>query len=427
MSIYRKNRSKEEFMRKLKRISTILLAITMLSGCSQSSNIQVEKQEVQTDVVNLTVWGGSNEQELLAEMVESFKNEYADEATFEITIEPEEEGTCKERILADVGAAPDVFTFADDQLMELAAAGVIEPIEAEAQIRENNVEGAVEAATINERIYAYPMTADNGYFMFYNKKYLSQQDVATLDKILSVAGSLNKKVTMDWTSGWYLYSFFGNTGLKMGLNPDGLTNYCDWNSKSAEIKGVDIGNAMLAIAKNPGFMSGGDEQLIAGAKDGSVIAGISGIWVSNALQQAWGDDFAAVKLPTYTVAGKEVQLASYAGYKLIGVNAYSEEKEWAMKLAQWLTNEENQTLRFIKRGLGPSNKIAGATKEVKQSPAIQALIEQSTYASLQRVGAKYWDPVSTFGKSLVEGRASANNMQQLMDTMVKEITMKVTD
>lgn len=310
-------------------------------------------------------------------MVESFKAEYADEATFDIIIESADEGDCKARILADVGAAPDVFTFADDQLMELAAAGVVEVLETASQIREENVEGAVEAASIDGNIYAYPMTADNGYFMFYNKKYLSEEDVTTLDKMLNVASALDKKVTMDWSSGWYLYSFFGNTGLKLELNPDGITNYCDWNSQSGEIKGVDVGNAMLAIAKNPGFMSCDEKDLIIGAKNGSVIAGVSGIWAASELKQVWQDDFAAVKLPTYTVSDKQVQLASYAGYKLLGVNAYSDEKEWAAKLAQWLTNEENQTLRFRERGLGPSNTMAASAEEVKQTPAIKALIEQS--------------------------------------------------
>ena len=29
----------------------------------------------------------------------------------------------------------------------------------------------------------------------------------------------------DWTSAWYVYAFFGNTGLEVDLNDDGLTNY----------------------------------------------------------------------------------------------------------------------------------------------------------------------------------------------------------
>ncbi len=414
-------------MKKMKVTTVALLLCTLLSGCSQNSNIQNEFTEDPVEVVDLTVWGGSQEQELLKEMVENFKNEYVGQANFDIKVEVEEEGTCKERILDDVSVAPDVFTFVDDQLMELAAAGVIEEISEVDKIRQENVGGAVEAATINERIYAYPMTADNGYFMFYNKKYLSEEDVTTLDRMLEVASSLNKKVTMDLTSGWYIYSFFGNTGLNLGLNEDGITNYCDWNSTSGNIKGVDVGNAIASIVRNPGFKSMGDDGLKAGAKDDSVIAGVSGVWCANALKEAWGEDFAAVKLPTYTCAGQQIQLSSYAGYKMIGVNAYSEEKEWAARLAEWFTNEANQTLRFKERGLGPSNIISADNEEVKASPAIQALITQSEYASLQRVGPKYWDPVAAFGKALIEGKASANNMQQLMDAMVKEITMEVTE
>lgn len=413
-------------MKKITMMMTVLLSLMMLSGCGQEA-IQPENDNVQKESVNLTIWGGPNEQELLAKMTEDFKVAYADEATFNITVEVEDEGNSKSRILSDVWAAPDVFAFADDQLMELAAAGVVEALKDSDEIKAANVDGAVEAATIDEAIYAYPMTADNGYFMFYNKKYLSEEDVATFDKMLAVANKLNKKVTMDWASGWYLYAFFGNTGLTLGLNPDGITNYCDWNNQSSPIKGIDVGNAMLAIANNPSFMNGGDQDLIAGAKADRVIAGISGIWAASELEQVWKDDFAAVKLPTYTVAGKQVQLASYAGYKMIGVNAYSDEKEWATKLAQWLTNEENQTLRFIERGLGPSNKVAASAEEVYQSPAIKALIEQSEYASLQRVGAKYWDPVARFGQDLAEGKIATNKMQQAMDAMVKEITMKVTD
>ena len=60
---------------------------------------------------------------------------------------------------------------------------------------------------------------------------------------------------MDWTSGWYLYSFYGQTGLKVGLNKDGITNYCDWNSKKNDIKGTDVAEALLKIGRNPGFLN----------------------------------------------------------------------------------------------------------------------------------------------------------------------------
>jgi arabinogalactan oligomer/maltooligosaccharide transport system substrate-binding protein len=115
-------------------------------------------------------------------------------------------------------------------------------------------------------------------------------------------------------------------------------------------------------------------------------------------------------------------MASFAGYKLIGVNAYSANAGWAAKLAEWITNEDNQTLRFQQRGQGPANRKAADSEEVNQAPAIQALIEQSEYSSLQRVGAAYWDPTTVFGNKMAGGNADGEDLQVLLDTMVEQIT-----
>lgn len=411
---------------KMKLLIEGILSTMLLIGCGQ--NTKMEKSESnQKEEVSLTLWGAQEDQELLANMVDSFQKNYEDQAKFKITIKAQTELECKETIFKNVNSAADVFAFADDQLMELAAGGIIEPVAESDKIKSENSEGSVNAASLNKNLYAYPMTADNGYFMFYNKKYFSEDDVTSLDKMLEIAARNNKKITMDWNSGWYLYSFFGNTGLSVGLNEDNITNYCDWNSKEGDIKGVDVGNAMLAIANNAGFLNTGDGGLLEGAKNGNVIAGVSGVWCANELEKVWGEDYAAAKLPTYTCAGKQVQMSSFAGYKMIGVNSYSKNKEWASKLAEWITNEENQNLRFTKRGQGPSNKKAAESKEVGQSPAIQALIAQSGSASLQRIGGNYWIPVATFGQNLADKKISSAQMQKAMDAMVKAITAKLID
>ena len=77
-------------------------------------------------------------------------------------------------------------------------------------------------------------------------------------------------------------------------------------------------------------------------------------WNAAEVKKAWGDNYAATKLPTFTCAGEQVQMASYAGYKLVGVNAYSQNTEAAMQLARYITNYDNQVKRFQERGLGPS-------------------------------------------------------------------------
>lgn len=366
--------------------------------------------------------GDEADVEVLNQIVSDFKKENSD---FPYTVKTEiiSESEAADKVLSNVNSAPDIFTFADDQLNALTASGILHPID-DSSVKSDNLDAAVDAASIDGKLYAYPMTADNGYFLYYNKKYFKDSDLKTMDGILKAAASKGKKVTMDIGSGWYMYSFYGNTGLKLSLADDGLTNVCDWNSTKNKITGLDVAKAMSAIAKKPGFLAGGDDVLKAKAAGGTVIAGVSGVWLSQDLKKAWGDDMGAAKLPTYTVAGKQVQMASFAGYKMVGVNSFSPKAEWANKLAAYMTNEKSQTLRFEKRGQGPSNKKAAESDAVKASPAIQALLAQSKYASLQRVGQKYWDATTAFGSELVSGSAIT---QKRLDQLVKQITAAVTD
>ena len=115
-------------------------------------------------------------------------------------------------------------------------------------------------------------------------------------------------------------------------------------------------------------------------------------------------------------------MASFTGYKMMGVNAYSKHKEWALKLADWFTNEQNQMLRLQERDQGPSNINAAASDQVKNVPAIQAVIDQAQYGKLQRVGNSYWDAMSAFGEQMATGSVNGADPQEIMDTLVDGIT-----
>ncbi|MDE6405943.1 MAG: extracellular solute-binding protein, partial [Lachnospiraceae bacterium] len=242
--------------------------------------------------------------------------------------------------------------------------------------------------------------------------------------ILEAAAENEKLFTMDWSSAWYVYSFFGNTGLQVGLNDDGITNYCTWNQADGEIRGIDVAQAMLDIAASPGFASCTDEAFLEGVREGTVIAGVSGVWNAVAVKEAWGENAGAAKLPTYSCNDRQVQMASFSGCKLIGVNAYSEHPEWAARLAEWITNEENQRLRFEMRGQGPSNIAVANSEEIMQSPAIAALIEQSAFSQLQRVGGKFWDPVTKFAGNMAEGNPSGQDLQEQLDEMAEGVSAR---
>lgn len=58
----------------------------------------------------------------------------------------------------------------------------------------NNLSEAVLAASVNNTLYALPLTADNGYFLYYNKEYFSEEDIASFERMLDIAAAHGKKV-----------------------------------------------------------------------------------------------------------------------------------------------------------------------------------------------------------------------------------------
>lgn len=396
-------------------IAMCMLTISLFSGC-----------EKKKEIVTLSVWGAEEDQEMLREMVDAFEEKYKDEAEFNITICVENEVTCKETVLIDPKKAADIYSFADDQFRSLcqnnALLEITENVDEIIEANGGKESAAIKSASYDGKLYAYPTTASNGYFMYYNKAYFTEEDVKSLDKMLEIAEENGKKVAMDFTSGWYLYSFFKGAGLNVEISEDGLTNICDWNTTEGKYRGVDVAEAMCKIVSNAGFLNCGDADFVAGAKDGSIIAGINGAWNSKNMQEAYGDNYAATKLPEYSIAGDLVQMHSFAGYKLVGVNAYTKNAKWAQRLAQWITNEENQMIRFEKKGDCPSNVNAASSKKVIDSPAIAALAAQSEYAHIQRVSDNFWMPVYVYGTTITAGNLDEKSLQGLLDQMVKDIT-----
>ena len=385
------------------------------------------------ETVSLRVWGGEEDQNLLKELVEKFKKTYPD-LKFDIEIGVESESTAKDTVLTDVEAAADVFAFASDQIVDLNNAKALANIEdmdaalqnyakmSVADIKAANGDGSVEAASIDGKLMAFPMTGGNGYFLYYDSSVISDEDAATWDTLLAAADKAGKKVGMTLASGWYNASFFYGAGFTTGLNDDGTTAI-DFNGTSKDgYTGVQVTQSMLNIASNKAFMAIADGDVSNQIAGGTLAAVISGTWDAENAQKVFGDGYAAAKLPTYTLDGKQVQQGSVSGYKFLGVNAYSKNVGWATVLAEFLTNEESQATRFEQRQLAPTNKKVAASDEVSKNVAIAASAAQDAYGVIQTVSAKYWDPAKTFGEMIAQGSISATDekaIQDALDTMVE--------
>ncbi len=442
---------------KLKKILALVLAAVMtlaLAACgggntpsndsstpSQSGNNDADAPASGSDssgsgeTISLALWGGEEDQDLLAGRVEAFKAAYPDQ-TFDIRVGVESESTAKDTILTDIETAADVFAFADDQLADLVDAGALlsidsmdQPIQAYAgksvaDIKAANVPVSVEAATYNGTMYAFPATADNGYFLYYDSTRITPDQAKSWDTLLDAAQAAGSKVGMTLASGWYLASFFYGAGFTTGRNEDGTTTM-DWNGTSPSgVTGVQVVQAMQKIASHPAFLPVTDGDSSNQIAAGNVCAIVSGTWDSISCSEAFGDGYAATKLPTYMAGDKEVQSGSVAGCKLMGVNAYSKNSGWAVLLAEFLTNEESQIARFEQREAGPSNINAQSSDAVKANVAQAALGAQSGFSVIQKVGGKYWDPSKSFGEQIAQGTIATDDasVQTALDDLVAGVT-----
>lgn len=454
-------------MKKTKKLTAMLLALGMtasLAACggdnpqssqstggetqpSQSGSQQSQAPSGEKQNVSLRVWGAEEDQALLTELIEGFKTEYADYANFDIQLGVESESKTKDDVLTDPEAAADVYAFASDQLFDLVQAGALQAINANMskaletyagktldEVKEANNPTAVESCmqvnpeTEQKEMYAFPMTAGNNFFLYYDSSVISEEAAASWDSILDAAQAAGKKVGMTLNSGWYNAAFFMGAGFSLSMDDAGTTTI-DWNgTTSSGITGVDVVESMLAIASHPAFQAVADGELSNAIASGDLCAVIDGTWDAGAVQKAFGDGYAASDLPTFTCAGKQVSMSGFTGFKMMGVNAHSKQAGWATLLAEWLTNEKSQISRFAQRQLAPTNLKAGEDKSIEENVAVSASIAADANSSLQTTGANFWDPTATFGQMVARGELKAGDtagIQKALDNLVEGVNAPV--
>lgn len=422
-----------------KKVLSALLCVsmvaTMAAGCGSSdegaasnageaaTGTEAAAPAASGETIALKVWAAEEDQTLTLELIEKFKDANPDQ-DFNITIGVESEANAKDDILVDPEAAADVFAFASDQITDLVKAGVLQPVQDVETISSENVAGSVEAATVDDTLYAYPFSADNGYFLYYDSTVVT--DPTNWDAILADCDAAGKKAGMVMASGWYNAGFFYGAGFTTELNADGSTTM-DWNGTSPSgINGTDVAQAMLDITTNSAFLPITDGDTSNQIATGELAAIVTGTWDADAVQAAFGDGYAACALPSYTCAGQQVPMGSAAGYKMIGVNANSEQVGWAMELAKFLTNEESQKARFEARQIGPSNIAAGEDPAVQENVALVAVTAQNgANGVVQTVGGGYWDPTKTFGEIIAQGNPDGTDLQELLDNVVEAVGQPV--
>lgn len=386
-----------------------------------------------TEKYTATIWVSETAgvAELTQKQVEKFNKENPD-YSIKATINGISESESASQMILDVESGADIYCFAQDQLNRLVNAGALSKlgVKASETVKAANYNEAISAASVNGELYCYPITADNGYFMIYNKSVISEKNLDNLEAIVAECEEKGYNFSMEnESSAWYLSSWFFGAGCKSEWTTNAEGKFVSVDDTFSSDKGLIAMEGMSHLVKSPKYVSSSNGADFGASTRSAVV--ITGTWGVKPAKDILGDDFGATKLPSYHVDGKAYQMGSFSGFKLMGVKPNQDANKNAAlhKLAQYLSNEQCQLDRFDLVGWGPSNTNAASAEKVKADIGLKALSEQLPYSKVQtQIHGSWWDIAKVLGQVAKDSKSNSD-LQQGLDTYKAAIDdlFKMTD
>ena len=373
---------------------------------------------------DVTIWVAEEIKELTIKQIEDYNANNEDGLKFNATVEAVSESEAATNMITDVEAGGDLFCFAQDQFARLVLAGAVSKlgVKATEKVTAENAEGVVKAAkTSDGSLYAYPLTADNGYFMYYDKSVIPEEDVDSFEKLLADCEKAQKYFSFEAeTSAWYIASWFFATGCVSDWTIDEEGKFLSVNDTFNSPEGLISAKGLYKFVTSDWYLSAAAGS---GFEQNCAVV-VTGIWDYETVKGILGDNMGVTDLPSFEVDGKEYHLGSYNGCKLMGVKPTTDTEKLAAchKLAQYLTGEKCQLERFAERSWGPSNLNAQASPDVQANPGLAALLKQAPYSVPQgQIHGSWWDIAKVIGTDVKESDGSDAGLQAALDAYKAKI------
>lgn len=392
-------------MRKIrKRLLPALLAGLLLlgmTGCSGGSGSDGS--------IRLMVWSPSEDQskdsgEWLQTCCNNFAAQHPEwDITFVYGVA--DEATAANTVAQDPTASADVFMYANDNLTVLTDAQALAKLGGiyADEVASFTSQALLDSVTMDGYLYGVPFTT-NTWYMYYDKRVFSEEDVKSLDAMLDKG-----VVAFPFVNSWYLPAFYFGNGCT--LFGDGTQE--ELGAQFGGDNGVAVTEYLVDLIANPHFVVDDGGSGMSALRDGSINALFTGSWDAASIREILGDNMGVAALPTYPLNGETKQMYSYAGSKAIGVNAHSENMVAAVQLAVYLSSAEAQRLHYDLRNVIPSNTELMADPVISADPVVIAQNDTFDRTSiLQPFVSKMsncWTPVENMGRAIRNGSTTKAN------------------
>lgn len=350
------------------------LAVSMLAACGpqdDASGGSDEKKDSNDKPEKLVVWEDKEKGVALEPAIKSFEEKYG------IKVEFKELGMADEireqlPLDAPAGTGPDVLTLPHDQIGAMATQGLLAPIDVDQDVTDTFTESSIDAQTFDGKLYGLPKATETPVFI-YNKAHMDKAP-ESFDELYSFSKDFTKDGKYGFLALWDNFYFANavmaaNGGYVFERTDEGLDASNIGLNNEGSVKGAEYIQKWYEEGLFPKGIIGenGGSAMDGLFNEGKVASVMNGPWAFQGMRDA-GIEIGVAPLPKLP-NGEYPQ--TFIGVKGWHVSAYSENKEWATKLVEWITNAENAKIRY---------------EETSEIPPVKSLIEDPVIADNE--GAK---------------------------------------
>lgn len=407
--------------KKLMLLITVCISVLMVvAGCSNESG-GGQSGKPSDEKVTLKVWVDPDSGEYYKKVVDNFIKENSDKK-YEIEVVESDTGKAQEFIKKDPDAAADVFSMPHDQLGQLVESGTVyKNTKYSDEIKESNIEPAVEAASYKGDLYGYPYGIES-LFLYYDKSKLTEEDVKSFEGITKKAKlGLNLSET---GANYVVAPFFLANNVKLyGDNGEDLKG-STFNSK----EGLQVLEWIASLKNNKNVVHVNADSISA-LESGKINSLISGPWTYNQVKEVLGDNMGVAVYPTADFGNGPVQLKAFLGVKLYSVKATTKYPLEAMKLANYLASNEIQEKTFKEKGYTPSSKEVQENVDVKaneQATTVIQMAKPENSVVMPKIPeiVTFWPPADALIIDTYNGKIAKENMKTKLDQLAEDISAK---
>jgi arabinogalactan oligomer/maltooligosaccharide transport system substrate-binding protein len=403
----------------------IILIVGILAACGpksdSSSSTTSSKGTTAAKPAKLVIWEDQKKSGWLKKVAADFKKKYG------ITVEYKEVEMATKmgqqlRLDGPAGKGPDIVTLPHDQIGQVVTEGLIAPLNVDSSVVNRFSKSSIDAETYNGKLYGLPKSTETPVLVY--NKALIKTPPKTMDDLYKFSKGFTKNGNYGFLALFDNYYFahgvmagmgayvFKNNNGKLDPNDIGL-------NKAGAVQGAEYMAKWYKEGLFPrgiiGSNGGSTEDGL--FTQGKVASVMNGPWAFQPYTSA-GIKIGMTAMPTLP-NGQHIK--TFMGVKGWHVSAFSKNQEWATKLVDFMTSDENAKFRFTQTDEVPSNTALLNDPIIKNNEGAKAVAEQSQYAEpMPNIPetAQVWKPMGDALQTIVTGKADA---QKALDNAVKQI------